>query len=169
MSVCVVESKYFKSIIVISVGVGFFCSFILFIFLSSFIFECYLKSVFYFSCDFLLNLLICSAVRHTVAHVWWRWLVTDCIISSVLFFLYWGNFQCCWFCLFVCRGWFVDFHLSCSSNKFTCCSFRLILLKYKWVLVKIDLNFLAKWHSRKSVSNHIFHHCRLTPALFHFM
>lgn len=67
--VCVVESKYFKSIIVISVG-AVFSLFVLFIFLSSFIFECYLKSVFYFSYDFLLNLRISSndaAVRHTVA------------------------------------------------------------------------------------------------------
>lgn len=67
--VCVVESKYFKSIIVISVGVGFFCSFILFIFLSSFIFECYLKSVFYFSCDFLLNLSQCGTQWHMYGDV----------------------------------------------------------------------------------------------------
>lgn len=65
LCVCVVQSKYFKSIIVISVRVVFF---VVFIFRSFFILECYLKSVF-FSYDFLLNshLFEWCIVQRTVA------------------------------------------------------------------------------------------------------
>lgn len=55
-SLCVAQSKYFKSIIAISLEVVFFLVRSIYLSFRPLFSNCYLKSVFYFSYDFLLNL-----------------------------------------------------------------------------------------------------------------